>query len=466
MTRLRQVRRRASRHKARDAADPPGRAARGGAGGAWRRAGRPPVSAADPRERPLCGPRRGEPHQSAAAGAGARAHPRPLRRQPRRSTGAITASSSCPNRPAISRRRCGRSAALIELDDADRAPRAARGAAQAQLCSGRRARQSELAGGRAHRGRDPGTARRGDRGGPGPELSLRRADRACAGLCGGGFRKGSDRRSAARTARFPHRQERRREVAGRAAARSRRRQRGRGQRLWPRRARAVAPTGAARRGCGPRARHRDAAIHRPPRRARAQHRLRAARRGDRRRARDAVEPELRPDAVLDRADARRLAGAVDRRAPPADRQGGGRRLSARLDVQAGRRARRARSRHHHAGDPGPLPRPFRPRNRDIPLLEKRRPRHAAAARRDQAILRCLLLRGGAAARHRPPRGDGAPFRLRQAARPRNPRRARRADPEPRVETEDRRRRLDDRRNADRRDRPGRRAGDAAAAGRR
>ena len=54
----------------------------------------------------------------------------------------------------------------------------------------------------------------------------------------------------------------------------------------------------------------------------------------------------------------------------------------------------------------------------------RRARHAAAARRDQAILRRLLLRDGAAARHRAPRGDGAPLRLRRAARPRNPRRAR------------------------------------------
>ena len=132
-----------------------------------------------------------------------------------------------------------------------------------------------------------------------------------------------------------------------------------------------------------------------------------------------------------------LAGAVDRPRNPLIDKAVGRRLSARLDLQAGRRAGRARSRRHHAGDPDQLPRPFRARQRDVPLLEEGRPRHAAAARRDQAILRRLLLRDGAAARHRPPRGDGAPLRLRRAARPRHPRRARRADPEPRLETGDR-----------------------------
>ena len=80
-------------------------------------------------------------------------------------------------------------------------------------------------------------------------------------------------------------------------------------------------------------------------RARAQRRLRAARRGDRRRARDGVEPELRSDAVLDRAD----AGGCGRSCRPIQRnpltdKAIGRRLSARLDVQAGRRAGRARSR--------------------------------------------------------------------------------------------------------------------------
>ena len=379
-------------------------------------------------------------------------------------SGAITASSSCRNRPAISRRRCASLGGLIELDDADRSRvlrEARRKHSFVPVVVRANLSWQEVARIEVAIPELPGVAiEEGLR----PELPLRRADRACAGLCGGGFREGSDRRSAARTARFPHRQERGREVAGRAAARSRRRQRGRGQRLWPRRARAVAPAGNAGRGCGPRARHRDAAIRRPPRRARAERRLRAARRADRRRARDAVEPELRPDAVLDRADACGVAGAFDRRAPPADRQGGGRGLSARLDLQAGRRPGRARSRRDHAGYRDPLPRPFHPRQRDVSLLAKRRTRHAAAARRDQAILRRLLLRDGAAARHRPARGDGAPLRLRPAARPRNLRRARRADPEPGVETENRRRRLDDRRNADRRDRPGRRAGDAAATG--
>ena len=57
-----------------------------------------------------------------------------------------------------------------------------------------------------------------------------------------------DRRSAARVAGFPHRQERRREVAGPRAARHRRHQPGRGQRLWPGRARARARRGQARPG--------------------------------------------------------------------------------------------------------------------------------------------------------------------------------------------------------------------------
>ena len=79
----------------------------------------------------------------------------------------------------------------------------------------------------------------------------------------------------------------------------------------------------------------------------------------------------------------------------------------------------------------------RPRQCDLSLLAKRRAWHAAAARGDQAVLRRVLLRDGAAARHRASCRDGAPLRLRPSARPRNPRRARRVDPEPRVETANR-----------------------------
>ncbi len=58
---------------------------------------------------------------------------------------------------------------------------------------------------------------------------------------------------------------------------------------------------------------------------RAERLLRAARRGHRRCARPGLEPELRPDAVLDRAYAGGVAGAVDRPAQPAIRQGDRRR---------------------------------------------------------------------------------------------------------------------------------------------
>ena len=58
-----------------------------------------------------------------------------------------------------------------------------------------------------------------------------------------------------------------------------------------------------------------------------------------------------------------------------------------------------------------LPRLSAARQRDVPLLATWRARHAASARRDQEILRRLLLRDGAPHRHRPYRGDGPPLRL-------------------------------------------------------
>ena len=200
-------------------------------------------------------------------------------------------------------------------------------------------------------------------------------------------------------------------------------------------------------------------------RRRAQRLLRRARRGHRRRAGAGVEPGLRSDAVLDRAHPGGLAGAVDRPAQPADRQGDRRRLPARFDIQADGGAGRARSRGHHPRHPGQLPRIFRARQRHLPLLEAGRPRHAADARRDQAILRCLLLRDVARrARHRPHRRDGAPLRLRRHAWSRHSGRTRRADPDPRLAAGDDRHDLADGRDPDRRHRPGLGPGDAAADG--
>ena len=54
-------------------------------------------------------------------------------------------------------------------------------------------------------------------------------------------------------------------------------------------------------------------------------------------------------------------------------------------------------------------------DRAVPLLAQGRPRHARPARRDQEQLRRVLLRDGAARRHRPHRGDGASLRTGHAS---------------------------------------------------
>ena len=71
-----------------------------------------------------------------------------------------------------------------------------------------------------------------------PILSIRRDHGARHRLCRRGFGGGADWGPAARAAGFSHRQERGRKVAGRRTARQCRDEPGRGQRLWPRRARA------------------------------------------------------------------------------------------------------------------------------------------------------------------------------------------------------------------------------------
>ena len=99
----------------------------------------------------------------------------------------------------------------------------------------------------------------------------------------------------------------------------------------------------------------------------------------------------------------------------------------------------------------------------LPLLEQRRPRHARPARRHQEQLRRVLLRGGAAHRHRPHRRDGQPLRARRSARDRAARRAQR----PRADARMAHRAgqgVEHRRHDRRRHRPGLPAGHAAVAG--
>ena len=286
---------------------------------------------------------------------------------------------------------------------------------------------------------------------------------ACRRLCRRGFRAGARRRSAARIAGFPHRQERRRKVAGCRAARHRRHQPGRGQRLWPSRARArprsrASPGRTWSSASTWRCRNSSPAAAAPSKASPASCSTR-----HRRRARPGVEPELRSDAVLDRPHPRDVAGAVERSAQAAVQQGDRRRLSAGLDLQAGGRGGRADGRGSDARDLVHLPRISHARQRDVSLLAARRPRHPALARRDQEILRRLLLRDGAPAGHRPPGGDGAPVRLRRASSASIFPASARADPEPRVEARDHRHGVAAGRDADRRDRPGLGSGDPAAA---
>ena len=86
-------------------------------------------------------------------------------------------------------------------------------------------------------------------------------------------------------------------------------------------------------------------------------------------------------------------------------------VCAGLDLQDGGGAgRRWRRKAITPGRPGVLPRLSRPRRHALPLLAQGRARHARPARRPQAQLRRLFLRGRPAHRHRPHRRDGQPAR--------------------------------------------------------
>ena len=174
-------------------------------------------------------------------------------------------------------------------------------------------------------------------------------------------------------------------------------------------------------------------------------------------------PSFDPALFADRAHPGAVAGALGRSAQPADRQG-----DRAASIRPGRHSSRwSRWRRWRPGVITPRPRFHCPgylELGDATFHCWQQGGHGAlqSAGCDQEILRRLLLRDGAAPRHRSHRRDGAPLRLRRAARSRHPRRARRADPEPRLEAGDDRERLAAGRDADRRHRPGLGAGDAAA----
>ncbi len=269
-------------------------------------------------------------------------------------------------------------------------------------------REPDLGRDGADRGQHAGAARRLDRAGPDALLPAGRCRLARAGLCRRRLRQGAHRRrSAARAARFPRRQERRGEAIRSRAARQRRHQRGRGQRLWPRGARAGARGRHPRPGDRAQPRRRPAgsggqALHR-----RAQRLLRAARQLDRRGAGAGLEPGLRPGRLLLGSDPGGVAEARRRSARSAERQGDRRRLCAGLDLQAAGRDDSARIRRDHARDHLLLPGLLPSRQHRLPLLEAWRPRHDCGARGDQAVLRRVLLQRRRPPRHRSHRRHGA-----------------------------------------------------------
>ncbi len=179
--------------------------------------------------------------------------------------------------------------------------------------------------------------------------------------------------------------------------------------------------------------------------------LRAARRGDRRSAGAGVEPELRPDAVLRRADRGDVAGA--RRPIRATRLPTRRSAASTRPARPSSRWSRWPRSKPAASRPTPqftCPGYLELGNATFHCWQEGRPRHAASARRDQEFLRRLFLRDRAAHRHRPHRRDGQALRLWRPARHRHPGRARRADPDARLEAGDDRRRLAAGRDTDRR----------------
>ena len=190
--------------------------------------------------RPLCHAGRREPHQHPPGGAAARPHRRPLRRAARRQSAHIPRRAGGGAGRRHSRdARCGR-----DPHPAQRCrppPRAARRPAQAQLRAGHRPREFELGRDGAHRGQHAGAAGRLDRAGPDALLPASAMPARTCWAMSPPSRKGAHTATircsscpisaSARTAS--------RSLRSRAA-RQRRHQRGRGQRLWPRGARAGA----------------------------------------------------------------------------------------------------------------------------------------------------------------------------------------------------------------------------------
>ena len=307
--------------------------------------------------------------------------------------------------------------ALGELIDDHRRrspPRAARAQRKHTFRAARRARQSDLGRGGAHRGQRPELPGVAIEAGHDPPLSATARRLPCARLCRRRVGEGADRRPAARAARLPHRQERRREVARHEAARhapaparSRSTPIGRVVRELAR------TTGEPGQDVVLGARHGAAGFRlcgaAPPspaspaccstRRPATCWRWCRARASTRR--------------FLDRPHPGDVAGAVDRSAQPADQQGDRRRLPARLDLQADGRAGRARSRRRSR----PTPRSAAPAISSSATPPSIAGRRAATARSTCAtrsrIPATSFLRDGAAHRHRSHRRDGAALRLRR-----------------------------------------------------
>ena len=150
-----------------------------------------------------------------------------------------------------------------------------------------------------------------------------------------------------------------------------------------------------------------------------QRRRRHPRSAQRRGARVHERAGLRPERVRQRDRPGDVGVAQHRRAQAAAGSRDSGALLARLDVQDGRRDRRARGRHHHAGlqsvlsGLGDLLRP------PLPVLEAGRARHDRSAARDRAVVQRLLLHGRQHGRDRPhPQvGDAARPRREERHRP-------------------------------------------------